>query len=445
MTDISFNPYDTEFYRLDENIKQNQNKIFKIDSILSKKEKDKVDLPQILSQLEKDKDLRINHINQKCGEIEKSLIVLNNKLKEEKDKTINTQNGAGAVAAAGGVAAYFLRGYARLAAVVVTAVGGAISVFTDSEEEKLEKKILKLNKEKLELIEEKGNYISNYEKEKNNVLEKIKKNENIDVDILLNEKNNLEQKVNELRGKLEKIRLQKYEIDNDISKLVKELNLLKDQLSNSKQRMQRAEEFDVRLSSASNSYERMQIHTECEDTLGEGKPSKIIQAEKNKIESFNRNIDKLTNRIKKKVLIKTRKIKEIIIDGNNLCYSHSVNIGINALKALIKEIKSRYSLIKVTVIFDKTITKILSRNNEQSIKDEFNTIGVFCEICHGEADPWIISKANESEFNYIISNDKFSDYFDKPAIKGKRIFQHQITGNSISVLDLDIENLQYIK
>lgn len=445
MTDISFNPYDTEFYRLDENIKQNQNKIFKIDSILSKKEKDKVDLPQILSQLEKDKDLRINHINQKCGEIEKSLIVLNNKLKEEKDKTINAQNGAGAVAAVGGVAAYFLGGYARLAALVVTAVGGAISVFTDSEEEKLEKQISKLSEEKSELIKEKDRYIRNYEKEKDNVLEKIKGNKKIDVDFLLKEKSNLELEANKLQNNLKKVRLKKDEIDNYISDLVNELDSFKSRLSTSEQRMQLAEEFNDRLRIAPNPHVRKEIHTKCECELGESKPSKIIQTEKKKIEFFNRSIDKLTNRIKNKVLIKTRKIKEIVIDGNNLCYSHSVNIGINALKALIKEIKSRYSLIKVTVVFDNSITKILSRDNEQDIKDEFDTIGVFCEICQGEADPWIISKANESKFNYIISNDKFSDYFDKPVIKSKRIFQHQITKSSISVLDLDIENLQYTK
>ena len=59
-------------------------------------------------------------------------------------------------------------------------------------------------------------------------------------------------------------------------------------------------------------------------------------------------------------------------------------------------------------------------------------------ISNGKADETIINAAEEADA-YIISNDRFSDFFDKKAIKEHRVFPYTIKYNSIYIEPLGLK------
>ena len=59
-----------------------------------------------------------------------------------------------------------------------------------------------------------------------------------------------------------------------------------------------------------------------------------------------------------------------------------------------------------------------------------------------EADMTIIKLVENDESAYILSNDKYHDYWDSEVIRNNRIITHQITNDRIIIPELDI-NLSY--
>ena len=62
--------------------------------------------------------------------------------------------------------------------------------------------------------------------------------------------------------------------------------------------LSKAKAFENALNTAKNSYERKIIHEKCDSYFSESKPSKIIRIKKREVDSVNRNINKLKERIK---------------------------------------------------------------------------------------------------------------------------------------------------
>lgn len=434
MNEKSFNPYDEEFFKLEENIKQQYDKISKLNLEISNVEKNRPKLLQKLDNLEKDKNITISEIDKKYSELNEKLSILDIELKINKDKS-KAELAVSSV----------LGRYANVFTFAASVISDGISIFKDTEEDKLNKEILAVQKKLRVLIKDKDDYILFYKKKKSDILSELRKIEGIDINSILGEKKYIKLLIKDLESNFEKIKLKKKEIDNYISPYIVELKEYQMKLLLSEGIKKKAEEFDNLLKAAS-SYERKRIHSRCESELGDSSPSKIINSERKKIEGLKRSISKLDSQIRKKVRYKTREIKEVIIDGNNLCYANgNVEIGLDAIFALVQEIKKRYPYIKINLFFDNSISRIVPTLTEDEIKKSFEKIDIECNICKEEADPWIVNLASENKTSYIISNDRFYDFFDKPAIKSKRIFQHQITENTISVLDLDIEHLKYKK
>ncbi len=442
-----FNPYDIEYDKLDNEIIKNKRRISEIKLILANNEKNKVELPKKLTKLEEEKNKRINNIDKEYNDKKLLLSELEKILKKEQEPRIPLQKGAGAIGALGMGLSFLLDKYAKAAALVIGAIGAigaSIAFFSENEKEKLNHKISELKNEQKKLIEEKEIYLKSFDKEKNELIDQIEKNSSLDLIALKNEIESLYENIRECETKLDEIRPKKDDVDRFIRGSIDELNELKGRLSYWKNSLKIANDYLYKLNLSLNKYEKSKIHIECKNDFGESSPSKVIRKIENEIESIQRDIRKLCERIKQKVDMKTRIIREILIDGNNLCYANgSHKIGLYAIISLVKEINHKFKDIKITLFFDDSISKIIHKDKNE-IENIFHGMGAVCKF-YPEADSWITTQASESEFNYIISNDKFPDFHDKKAIKSKKIFKHLITHNTISVLDLDIENLKYTK
>ncbi|MDY5106011.1 MAG: hypothetical protein SPE78_02525 [Actinobacillus minor] len=439
-----FNPYDIEYDKLDNEIIKNKRRIYEIKLILTNNEKNKIELPKKLTKLENEKIERINNIDKEYNDKKLLLSELETILKKEQDSIIPLQKGAGAIGALGMGLSFLFDKYAKAAALAIGAIGAGIAFFSENEKEKLNNKISELKNEQKKIIEEREIYLKSFDKEKNELIDQIEKNNSLDLIALKNEIDILYENIRECENKLDEIRPKKDDIDRFIKGSINELNELKGKLSVCKNNLKIANDYLYRLNLSLNKYEKRKIHIECKNDFGESSPLKVIRKIESEIESIQRDIRKLCERIKQKVDMKTRVIREILIDGNNLCYANgSHKIGLYAIISLVKEINHKFKNIKITLFFDDSISKIVHKDKNE-IENIFYSMGAVCKF-YPEADSWITTQASESEFNYIISNDKFPDFHDKKAIKSKKVFKHLITHNTISVLDLDIENLKYTK
>jgi hypothetical protein len=103
------------------------------------------------------------------------------------------------------------------------------------------------------------------------------------------------------------------------------------------------------------------------------------------------------------------------------------------LKAAISKLKFKY---KVIVVFDASITHLLKQNLEYFCKQ----LGVDVHIVatHKLADETILDRASVDPLFYVISNDRFGEYFDKQVVMDNRIIRHEIINGQVLIHDLDV-------
>ena len=59
-------------------------------------------------------------------------------------------------------------------------------------------------------------------------------------------------------------------------------------------------------------------------------------------------------------------------------------------------------------------------------------------IVNGKADEFVLDLAQDSNA-YVLSNDKFDDYFDKLAVIENRVLKYEMFNNYLRIYDLDVE------
>jgi len=199
--------------------------------------------------------------------------------------------------------------------------------------------------------------------------------------------------------------------------------------------LNKAKDLDNQIERASNSYERKQIHEECEDQFDTGSPRKVIHEQNKIISQIERDEIKLEKLIEQAGLKAARIIDKLIIDDNNLCYASSKFIGLMAIQKLLPILSSKYTLI---VVFDASIRGLLN-TNDSGLRALLNSQAVIHIVATKiKADETILDLASANQNFYILSNDRFSEYFDKDAFKRNRIIRHEIVDGTILVHDLDI-------
>jgi len=290
------------------------------------------------------------------------------------------------------------------------------SALLEKEINEVEAKLLKAYAKKVDLMEEVAF------KEEFNLDEKIEKIEKISKSL-----KKLIQERSVLLNKFDSVEAGLKEVKDQLSIKINELAKLKGDLIT-------AENLSRRIGRAENSYQRALIHQECEKLFGVSAPSQIICNLKKKIQSLERKINKLLDRAKQTVVKLDRNISMLVIDGNNLCHQNGANgrtfINLKALEPLIKVLKDKY---KVQVVFDETIKRSLDLHNIAA-RLELDDV----HIVNGKADEFVLDLAQDSNA-YVVSNDKFDDYFDKLAVIENRVLKYEMFNNYLKIYDLDVD------
>ena len=242
----------------------------------------------------------------------------------------------------------------------------------------------------------------------------------------------------EIQRTQSKITIAKAELDRLEEKLLphtRQLGRLKFEHATFKSEMNAAERFDQSLSSAKNSYDKAMIHQECEATLGDGSPRKIINDRRGKIRHLENNIPKIERRIQDELKKLDREINHLVIDGNNICYEGNSFIGLRGLLGLLKALNNRF---KITVVFDASIRALLKIDNQGVNKALGPSVNAHITPTKTAADEYLLKIAEKKKDTYILSNDRFKEYHDYEVVKSDRVLRFLIADEKLMANDLNL-------
>lgn len=244
----------------------------------------------------------------------------------------------------------------------------------------------------------------------------------------------LKSHVVQLRAELDQVRLRKEQVDEQLREPLAELRKVQSQKSNLETEIDRAMTFDKRLNNASNSYERKMVHEECSASFSESSPARVISARQRELQSVNRTIAKLDDRLQSIVERASRVVKTLVIDGNNLCYQHQTFIGLSALYAVVQKLSRDFPIV---IVFDATIRRQLQMSDREIAAQFRETVRVHVVASKQKADETLLDIAHSPD-TYVISNDRFKDFPDKSAVRDRRLIRHEILADSVFVHDLSV-------
>ncbi len=235
------------------------------------------------------------------------------------------------------------------------------------------------------------------------------------------------------RGK--KILARKKAVDKAVQPIIAQLRQYEQLKQRAESDRERAATLDRAISNASNSYEKAMVHKQCESEFGVGRPMKVVERCSREIERISRDYEKAFRRAVEVGQKASRTIDAIVVDGNNLCYAGNNFIGLAALKSAITILRSDYT---ITLVFDAAIRRML-RADDQAIGRAFGDgVTVHVVSTGGKADETILDLAESDKSTYVLSNDRFSEYNDKSAVRENRILRHEIVKGSIFIRDLNL-------
>lgn len=249
------------------------------------------------------------------------------------------------------------------------------------------------------------------------------------------EHSRLKQDVERTTSELARATERKRQVDDLLAKLAQEMQSLEGRRQTLQSDLDVALGFLSRLSSTDNPYERAMIHQECERRFGEGKPQKIIKERRSEIRQLERDYEKARLRVEETTRTVARRIDTVVVDGNNLCYEGDQFIGLAAVEALLPTLSQ---ICQIVVVFDASIRQLLNADTSfiQGRLADYAKVHVVAS--RRRADETVLDLASESEFTYVLSNDRFGDFNEKPAIKARRVIRHEIVHGNIFVHDLQL-------
>lgn len=226
----------------------------------------------------------------------------------------------------------------------------------------------------------------------------------------------------EVAREWQRLQRQLEQIDNDIAK---------------------ARGFEWELSNADSAKARAMVHQACESFFENSKPKAVLSELNVKRRKLERHVEKLQERLQDIMRLLEKHIETLVIDGNNLCYLPSENgkgtfIGLKALTALVPHLCESY---KVRLIFDPGICARLSIDEAQ-LRALFPQAYVMVMGNDAKADEGLLAAAAYDQGAYIVSNDRFADYPEQPAIKQRRLLTHIIHPHSVQIQQLQV-NIPY--
>ena len=216
---------------------------------------------------------------------------------------------------------------------------------------------------------------------------------------------------------------------------IQEYERLKSEMASLNADIVKANRYDKELTAASNSYERAMVHQKCEDELGTGRPGQVINDRKGKIRRLENNIPKLERRISDELQKSERKIEHLLIDGNNACYEGQEFIGLRGISSFLKALGERY---KITVVFDASIRAMLKTDSQGVERVLGASVATHIAPTKTGADEYLLKLAEKNKSTFILSNDRYAEYYDYDAVKTGRLLRFLIADGKFMANDLDI-------
>lgn len=209
---------------------------------------------------------------------------------------------------------------------------------------------------------------------------------------------------------------------------------LRRQLDGLKSDLDTATRFERELGCARDSFARRKIHEECERRFGTGSPREVITRNGKAIRSLQRNTDKLESRLREIARSGSLDVHMLVIDGSNLCYEDGKLIGLRALRAVCDGLPDDLDFI---VVFDASIRKKLGVNDD-ALRSQLPEVKVHIVASKVRADATILTAAQDPK-SFVLSNDRFADFPDKPAVHDGRLIQHEIINGRVVIQALSID------
>jgi hypothetical protein len=227
----------------------------------------------------------------------------------------------------------------------------------------------------------------------------------------------------------------KKSLDKELEAPLRELLRLRSRLRNLRSDIGTAERFERQLGEAKNSYKKKQIHEECKRKLDNGSPGKVVAAAQKAIARAERDITKLERRLQELGRRGALDVQALVIDGSNLCYQADRPIGLLALQTLCPRLAGKF---EVTVVFDASTRKRFGVSSDEILRSQLPSVKVYVDGSRAGADETILDAAKDPT-TYVLSNDRFSEYSEKPAVRDGRIIRHMIINGRVSIPDLKID------
>lgn len=234
---------------------------------------------------------------------------------------------------------------------------------------------------------------------------------------------------------VERIANRKQQVDAALAPIVKQIRDAEQKKSEVASVKRQAQRLDEELSNAENSYERAMVHQKCEEKFGIGNPRKVISHKDSEIRRLDRDLEKLQKRAKTVADKAARNIQKLILDGNNLSYQGDIFIGLSALKSLVPILADDY---EVVLVFDASIRRALG-SSDSDIRDILGAdIQVHVVATSVKADETVLDLAGSDKTTFIVSNDRFAEFGEKPALRDQRVIRHEIVSGQVLIHDLGV-------
>ena len=176
---------------------------------------------------------------------------------------------------------------------------------------------------------------------------------------------------------------------------------------------------------------------QCEQVLGSGKPGNIASDAERLFAKLTRDRDKCVTRAQEIARSNSLVVSRIVIDGSNLCFaSGSERIGLDALRVVVPDMASKYETF---VVFDASTVSWLGMK-DRDIQDRLGPKAkLHIMPKKHQADETVLDLAGANDSYFVLSNDCYRDYPDKPAVVAGRVLRHEIVDGRVFIRSLNYE------
>ncbi len=195
------------------------------------------------------------------------------------------------------------------------------------------------------------------------------------------------------------------------------------------------------LANAATGRERAVIHARCEERFGngQGSPDRVLRERQGQQRKLLRDEEKLKRRLRDIVRLLDNEIRNLVVDGNNLCYFNEEGgkqrfIGLDALRALIPRLALNYA---VTLVFDPGIRSQLGLT-DSALQSAFPQARVLVMPRTVGADHPVLAAAEFDAETYVISNDHFGEFPDMAVVREQRVLHALLHRDSVQVPQLQV-------